>query len=176
MARRYSCPESEVSQLNRPVERLRPRKRHGQRLYGRPIAGHELEMILAFRNTSLVACALCLLVAVVVGAFRHWCAYLWKRTGIVLIAAGGGNKTEELRLGAYVPAWKSRNVRLGSWLLVAACSTLGAALVTVLPKDFDIGRGGKYFLGILLIRWLLSALLGKGVANYTLRVVQSLPD
>jgi hypothetical protein len=69
------------------------------------MSGQELEMILAFPHTSWVVCALCLLIAVVVGAYRHRCKW-----------------------------------------------------------------------GILLTRWLLSALLGRSVANYTLRVVQSFPD
>jgi hypothetical protein len=126
-------------------------------------------MIIAFSRISWVGCALCMLMAVVVGAFRHWCMYLWKRTGILRIAAGKDNKAEELRLGPYVPTWKSRKVQLGSWLSVAACSILGAALGTVPPQGFDIGHFSNYFLGILLTRWLLSALLGRGVANYTLR-------
>ena len=91
------------------------------------MTGDEFEMILAIPNSSLVVCALCLLVAVVVGAFRHWCIYLWNRTETVVLAAGGDDPSEEWRLGPYVPAWKSRQVRMGSWLLVAACSTLGAA-------------------------------------------------
>jgi hypothetical protein len=140
------------------------------------MTGQDLEMILAFPNTSLVVCALCLLIAVVVGAYRHGCKYLWIRTAIVLVADGGANKRQDLHLGAYLPGWKSIKVRIGSWLLVAACSTLGAALGAVLPQRFDIGHGSKYFLGILLTRWLLSALLGRSVANYTLRVVQSFPD
>jgi hypothetical protein len=138
------------------------------------MTGQDLEMILAFPHTSWVVCALGLLIAVVVGAYRHWCKYLWIRTAIVLVANAGDNKPEELRLGAYVPGWKSIKVRIGSWLLVAACSTLGAAWGAV--RGFDIGQGSKYFLGILLTRWLLSALLGRSVANYTLRVVQSFPD
>ena len=133
-------------------------------------------MTLAFPITSWVVCALCLLIAVVVGAYRHGCKYLWIRTAIVLVANAGDNKPEELRLGAYVPGWKSIKVRIGSWLLVAAFSTLGAAWGAVLLRGFDIGQGSKYFLGILLTRWLLSALLGRSVANYTLRVVQSFPD
>ena len=88
------------------------------------------------------------------------------RTEIVVMATAGDNKTEELRLGPYVPAWKSRQVRIGSWLLVAAFSTLGAALAT----GFDIQHSSKYFLGILLARWLLSALLGRAVAGYTEQV------
>ena len=131
------------------------------------MTGDEFEMILTFPSTFLVGGALCLLVAVVVGAFRHWCIYLWNRTETVVLAAGGDNL--ELRLGPYVPAWKSRQVRMGSWLLVAAYSTLGAAWATVRGFDF-----GMYFWGILLIRWLLSALLGTGVANHTLRQAQSL--
>jgi hypothetical protein len=81
----------------------------------------------------------------------------------------GDNKPEDLPLGAYVPGWKSLKVRIGSWLLVAACSTLGAAWGTVLLRGFHIQPGIWYFLGILLTRWLLSALLGTSVANYTLR-------
>ena len=65
-------------------------------------SGQEVEMILAFPKTSWVVCALCLLIAVVVGAYRHGC----KR-------------------------------------------------------------------GILLTRWILSAPLGTGLANYTLRRAQS---
>jgi hypothetical protein len=121
-----------------------------------------------------VVSALCLLIAVVVGAYRHWCKYLWIRTAIVLVADAGDNKPEELRLGACVPGWKSIKVRIGSWLLVAAFSTLGAAWGAL--RGFDIGQGSKYFLGILLTRWLLSALLGRSMANYTLQVVQSFPD
>jgi hypothetical protein len=64
-------------------------------------------MILAFPNISLVVCALCLLIAVVAGVYRHWCKYLWIRTAIVLVANAGDEKPEQLRLGAYVPAWKS---------------------------------------------------------------------
>ena len=139
------------------------------------MTGQYLEMILAFPNTSLVVCALCLLIAVAVGAYRHGCKYLWIRTLIVLVADGGANKRQDLHLGAYVPSWKSIKVRIGSWLLVAACSTLGAALGTVLNQRFDIEQGSE-FGGILLTRWLLSAVLGRSVANYTLRVVQSFPD
>lgn len=132
-------------------------------------------MILSFPIISLMLCALCLLIAIVAGAYRHWCKCLWMRTEIVLVSDGGDNETEELRLGARVPAWKSRTVRIGSWLLVTAFSTLGAAFGTVPPQGFDIGHGSKYFWRILLARWLLSALLGRGVANYTLRRAQSLP-
>ena len=85
-------------------------------------------MTLAFPLTSWVVCALCLLIAVVVGAYRHWCKYLWIRTAIVLVANAGDNRPGELRLGAYVPGWKSIKVRVGSWLLVAAFSTLGRGL------------------------------------------------
>ena len=53
---------------------------------------------------------------------------------------------------------------------------IGRVEAGVLLRGFDIGLGSKYFLGILLTRWLLSALLGRSVANYTLRVVQSFPD
>jgi hypothetical protein len=53
-------------------------------------------MIPPFPNASLALCALCLLLAVVMGAFRHWCTYLWRRTEILLVAAGGGNKPEDL--------------------------------------------------------------------------------
>ena len=53
---------------------------------------------------------------------------------------------------------------------------IGRVQAGVLLRGFDIGLGSKYFLGILLTRWLLSALLGRSVANYTLRVVQSFPD
>jgi hypothetical protein len=131
-------------------------------------------MIVALNNTHLVDCALFLLMAVVVGVFRHWCVCLWNRTEVVLIADGGGSKTEELRFGAHIPAWKSRNLRIGSWLLVAACSTLGAALGTVLMQGFDVAHGSKYFFGILLVRWFLSVLLGRGLAIYTLRRAQGL--
>jgi hypothetical protein len=123
-------------------------------------------MILAYLNPSWVVCALCLLIAVVIGAFRHWSIYLWNRTEIVVVATGGDNKTEELRLGPYVPAWKSRQVRIGSWILVAAFSILGAALAT----GFDLQR--KYFLGILLARWLVSVVLGRSVASYTEKVAE----
>jgi hypothetical protein len=126
-------------------------------------------MIFEFSNTSLMVCALCLLIAVVIGAFRHWSIYLWNRTEIVVIGTAGGNKTEEWRLGPYVPAWKLRRVRIRSWLLVTAFSTLGAVLAT----SFDIQCGSKHFLGILLARWLLSALLG-GVGSYALRQAQRL--
>ena len=131
-------------------------------------------MIFPFPNTSLIVGALCLLIAVVVGAFRHWCIYLWKRTEVVPVAAGGGDETEELRLGAYIPAWKSHKVRMGSWLLVAACSSLGAALGAVLLRGFDSGHGSTYFLEFLFTRWLLSALLGRGLASYTLRKAENL--
>ena len=70
-------------------------------------SGQGFEMILAFPHTSLVVCALCLLIGVVVGAYRHWCKYLWIRTAIVLVANAGDNTPKELRLGAYVPGWKS---------------------------------------------------------------------
>jgi len=133
-------------------------------------------MTLAFSHTAWVACALCLLIAVVVGAYRHGCKYLWIRTAIVLVAGAGDNKPGKMRLGAYVPGWESRKVRIGSWLLVAAFSTLAAALGTVLSRGFDFGQGSKYFLGILLTRWLLSALLGRIVAEYTLGVVRGFPD
>ena len=131
------------------------------------MTGQELEMTLAFPIISWVVCALCLLIAVVVGTYRHGCKYLWIRTAIVLVGNAGDNKPEELRLGAYAPGWKSIKVRIGSWLLVAAFSTLGAAWGAVLLRGFDIGQGSKYFLGILLARWLLSALLGRSVAKYT---------
>ena len=72
-------------------------------------------MIPAYPNTSQVVCVLCLFIAVVVGAFRHRSIYLWNRTEIVELAAGGGNKTEELPLGPYVPAWKSRQGRRTAW-------------------------------------------------------------
>ena len=77
-------------------------------------------MTLAFPITSWVVCALCLLIAVVVGTYRHGCKYLWIRTAIVLVGRAGDNKPEELRLGAYAPGWKSIKVRIGQWLLVAA--------------------------------------------------------
>ena len=130
------------------------------------MADHEFGMTLTFPNTSWLVYAPCLLIAVAIGAFRHWSIYLWNRTEIVVIATGGNHTTEELRLGPYVPAWKSLHVRTGSWLLVAACSTLGAALAT----GFAIQHSSKYFLGILLARWLLSALLGRSVASYTEKV------
>ena len=131
-------------------------------------------MIFAFPHTSLLVCALCLLISVVIGAFRHWSIYLWNRTEIVVIATCGNNTTEELRLGPYVPAWNSRQVRIGSWLLVTALSVLGAALGAVVSQGFDFGHSGKYLGGILFTRWLLSALLGRSVASYTLRKAQCL--
>jgi hypothetical protein len=92
----------------------------------------------------------------------------------VLVANAGDEQSKELRLGAYVPGWNSIKVRIGSWLSVVAFSTVGAAWVAV--RSFDSGEGSRYFLGILLARWLLSALLGRSVANYTLQVIQTIPD
>ena len=74
-----------------------------------------------------------------------------------------------LRLNDYVPGWKSKKFRIGSWLFVAACGTLGAAWTTLLLRGPDIRPGIGYFLAILLARWVLSAITGIGAANYSLR-------
>ncbi|MGO8732885.1 MAG: hypothetical protein ACLQVM_08820 [Terriglobia bacterium] len=129
-------------------------------------------MIFTLPIFALVACVVCLLIAVILGAYRQWCKYLWVRTAIVLVANAGEDKPQELRLGAYVPGWKSPQVRVGSWFLVTALSILGAALAI----GFDIQGGLKYLICILLIRSLLSAIIGRAIAGYTLRVAQSFPD
>ncbi|MGD0226816.1 MAG: hypothetical protein ABSF71_31190 [Terriglobia bacterium] len=133
-------------------------------------------MILALPNNSWVGCAMCLLIAVLVGAYRQWCIYFWERIELLPIADDGDNKSEDFHLNAYVPGWKSNKFRIGSWLLVAACSTLGAAWGTVLLRGFNFEHRIIYFLGILLTRWLLSALLGMSVANHTLRGGHSVPQ
>jgi hypothetical protein len=90
------------------------------------------------------------------------------------MTTGEGNKTEEFRLGAYIPAWKSRRVRIGSWLAVAACSLLGATCGAILLKRPGLMHGGRAFLAILFARWVLSALLGARLAVYTQKKAEGL--
>jgi hypothetical protein len=133
-------------------------------------------MILAYPHPSWKLCALCLLIAVAAGAYRRWCLYFGERIEILPTLDDGDKRSEDLHLDAYVPGWKSNKFRIGLWLLVAACSTLGAAWGTVLLRGVNIQPDIWYFLGILLTRWVLSALLGTSVANYALRGVHSFPD
>ncbi len=126
-------------------------------------------MLYAFARTPGFACALCLLIAVAAGAYRQWCLRLWERIELLPTADDRDYKSEDARLGAYVPGWKSNNFRVGSWFLVTACSTFGAAWGTILLRATGIVHAGLYFLGILLTRWALSATLGLGAANLALR-------
>jgi len=126
-------------------------------------------MTFAFVRTPGFACALCLFIAFAVGTYRHWCISFWERIEILPDAADGDIMSEELRLGAYVPGWKSNNFRVGSWLLVAACSTLGAGWGTVLLRGAQTVHAALFFLGILLTRWALSVTLGIGAASLALR-------
>lgn len=126
-------------------------------------------MILAHAYDSWVGWTLCLLIAIAVGAYRRWCLYFWERIEILPNLDDGDKKSEDLHLHAYVPGWRSRKFRIGSWLMAAACSGLGAGWATVLLRGVNIQRDVWYFLGILLTRWVLSALLGIGAATYALR-------
>jgi len=86
----------------------------------------------------------------------------------VLMNAGEGGEAGELRVGIYIPAWKSRSRRLGSRLAVSLLSILGAA-PAVLPH---LSRPVPHlctFLALLVIRWLMSAALGTSLTRYTLR-------
>ncbi len=125
-------------------------------------------MITAIHNLHGLLGAFCLLIAVVIGAFRHWCIYLWRRTELMRLAGAQGN-AEELRLGVHIPAWKSRRLRIASWLAVCLLSTMGAAFETILRQPFSPAPRLPAFLAILLLRWLLSAAVGSCLAAYTLR-------
>jgi hypothetical protein len=87
--------------------------------------------------------------------------------------AGSGH-ADDLFLDAYIPAWKLRRLRIGSWLLVAALSILGVYLRTFLLQPPGIRLHTDVFVEILLIRWLLSALLGGSAADYTLTMAEGL--
>lgn len=126
-------------------------------------------MLLTFPHPSWLDCAACLLIAVAIGAYRQWCIYFWERIELLPSAGDSDTLPEDLRLSAYVPGWKSNKVRVGSWLLAAACSGLGAGWATVILRGVNIQRDVWYFLGIVLTRWVLSALLGIGAATYALR-------
>jgi hypothetical protein len=53
------------------------------------MTGQELELIPAYPNSSWVGCALCLVIAVAVGAYRQWCICFWERIEILLPADDG---------------------------------------------------------------------------------------
>jgi len=125
-------------------------------------------MITSIHNLHGLLCAFCLLIAVVVGAYRHWCIRLWRRTGSVRLAGAQGH-AEELRLGVHIPAWKSRRLRIASWVAVCLLSTMGAAFETILRQPFSPAPRIPAFLAIFLLRWLLSAAVGTCLAAYTLR-------
>lgn len=126
-------------------------------------------MILAYPPMPSLVCAVCLFIAVAVGAYRQWCLHVWEVIEILPSADDWDNKSRDLRLSAYAPGWKSNNFRVGSWLVVAACSTLGGAWESFFLRGSEIEHGIQCFLGILLIRWLLSAALGISAASFALR-------
>lgn len=126
-------------------------------------------MIHAPMHPSWFACTACVLLALAAGAYRQWCIYFWERIELLPSTDAGNILPEDLRLNDYVPGWKSKKFRIGSWLFVAACGTLGAAWTTLLLRGPDIRPGIRYFLAILLARWVLSAITGIGAANYSLR-------
>jgi hypothetical protein len=94
---------------------------------------------------------------------------LWERIELLPTAGDRAILPEDLHLDDYVPGWKSENFRIGSWFFVAGCSILGAAWATILLRGTDIRPGIKYFLGILLTRWVLSAIIGIGAAYFAQR-------
>jgi hypothetical protein len=125
-------------------------------------------MITSIHNLHGLLCAFCLLIAVVIGAFRHWCIYQWRGTELVLLGGAPGDAVE-LRVGVHIPAWKSRRLRIASWVAVCLLSTMGAAFETILRQPFSPAPRILAFLAILLLRWLLSAAVGRCLAAYTLR-------
>ena len=51
-------------------------------------------MIPAPPKVFLLVCGSCLVIAVVIGAYRNWCIYLWRRTGVLIMVGGGQSEIE----------------------------------------------------------------------------------
>ena len=85
-------------------------------------------MIHAPMHPSWFACTACVLLALAAGAYRR-CIYFWERIELLPSTDDDNILPEDLRLNDYVPGWKSKKFRIGSWLFVAAV---------------DLGRGVDY--------------------------------
>ena len=124
--------------------------------------------LIAPLHVSWTVCAACLLAGVAGGAYRQWCIQFRERMDLPAGGARGGKKLAKLPLEAYAPGWQSRQLRAGSWAVVAACSVAGAVWTTDLLMGFESGHGVVLCLCVLLVRWLLAAIIGTGAANYVL--------
>jgi hypothetical protein len=115
----------------------------------------------------LLGAAVCLLTSVAIGAYRYWYLHLLKTTEFDMSAAD--LDTDELQhLGAGLSQGKFWSVRIATWSLVATLSVAGAGLRTSQLTPPGIRQQWPTFLSILFIRWLLSAVIGRSYANYTL--------
>jgi hypothetical protein len=115
----------------------------------------------------------CLLLAILVGAYRQFCIHLLSRTLCIEVTDDQG-QAKTVPLGTYCPAWLSARHRLSSWLLVAVSSLWGAGVVATTPMlpptvdPSDTWGFGTVFVVALVSRWILSAVLGRGLAMYCL--------
>ena len=119
-------------------------------------------------NPALLGAAVCLLIAVGIGAYRQW--YLKLLKTVELVETSRELEANEAAVqDAKLSRIKFWRVRIATWFLVSALSVAGAALRTSQLNPPGIERQGFAFASIILIRWTLSALIGKSWANHTLR-------
>jgi hypothetical protein len=119
-------------------------------------------------NFALLGAAVCLLIAVAIGAYRQWYLRLLKTVELDMpeteLEADEG-PVPDVKLSER----KFWRVRIATWFLVTALSVDGAALRTSQLDPPGVQRQQFAFLSILLIRWILSAVVGRSYAIHTLR-------
>ena len=74
---------------------------------------------------SLASGSICILLAVLLGAFRQLCSYMLSRAAPIQTSDIHG-KESTLYLGTYFPGWLSLRYRLWTWLVVALSSLWAA--------------------------------------------------
>jgi hypothetical protein len=136
-----------------------------------------LSWLYGLNETAPLSCftsgAACFLLAVLVGAYRQFCIYLLSRTAAVQVIDDQGRE-QTVYLGTYCPVWLSVRHRLLSWLLVATTSLWAAGVMAATPilpptpNPSDPATLVGMIVFTLALRWVVSAVLGWGLAAYGL--------
>ncbi len=100
---------------------------------------------------SSISGLICFVLAVVVGAFRQLCLYMFRRTTPIRVSDPDG-KEKTIYLGSNPPGiWFSLKFRGVSWLFVAITSTWAATTVATLISPPRGGPLSQLFLGIFIL-------------------------